>query len=227
VPAAANGLISYVGNNEAELQTKDGREHAAILRPRPETAPEKIGDETNNMAMRYSSGNKSTIERGWTYPILILGLEYAAKLRESGMVQNFYTWELKHRIEAYYLGRNELYAGPNGIPYEQIDLWSEKALESYSRKKEDARNLVREHGAPRTPFSAMVLDLYMSGNLSEKVMNDILDLHYKLAVITKEEDKQLNAIRARSKLYPSPEERWAAASINIISKKKLETVNNV
>jgi hypothetical protein len=172
------------------------------------------------MAMRYSSGNKSASERGWTYPTLILGLEYAAKLREAGLVQNFYVWELKHRIEAYYLGRNNLYAGPNGIPYEQIDLWSEKALEEYSNDKKAKRDLIREHGAPRTPFAIMILELYLSGDFNEKVMSEKLDLHYKLAVITKEEDRRLNAIRARSKMYPSPHERWAAAGINITKKRR-------
>jgi hypothetical protein len=108
------------------------------------------------------------------------------------------------------------------IPYEQVGLWSEKALEEYSKDKKAARNLVREHGAPRTPFAVMILELYLSGNLNEKVMNDKLDLHYKLAVITKDEDKRLNAIRARSKMYPSPDERWAAAGINIIGKTKIE-----
>jgi hypothetical protein len=167
------------------------------------------------MTMRYSSGNKSTIERGWTYPVLVLGLEYAAKLRRSGLVQNFYTWELKHRIDCYYLGRNKLYAGPQGLPHSQIDLWSVRAL-----AEKDPRKRVREHGAPRTPFALMILELYLNGNLTEELVNEMMDFHYRVAVITKEEDARLNAIGARSKMYPTPDDRWAAAGIKIVSRKE-------
>ena len=168
------------------------------------------------MAMRYSSGNKSIIERGWTYPVLVLGLEYAAKLRETGMLRNYYLWELKHELRTYHFGRNELYAGPNGVPYDQIDLWSERALEEYSRTK-STRNFVKEHGTPRTPFAMKILDLYLSGNLTEEAINNNMDYYYKLAVVTKDEDRQLNAIGARSEMYETPNERWAAAGIKLIS----------
>jgi hypothetical protein len=68
------------------------------------------------MAMLHTSGNRSIIERGWTYEALLLGLEYAVKLRHIGMVQNFHLWELKHRIEAYFFGYAGLYARPKGVP---------------------------------------------------------------------------------------------------------------
>jgi hypothetical protein len=171
------------------------------------------------MGMRYSSGNNSTIERGWTYQVLMLGLEYAVKLRESGLLQNYYLWELKHRIEAYYFGRNALYSGPNGVPYVQIRLWSKRALEEYSDNRKNTKNLVKEHGTPRTPFAIKILNLYVNGSLTEGVMNDNIDRYYKIAVITRDEDRRLNRIGARSKMYTTPEERWIAAGTEIVSRK--------
>jgi hypothetical protein len=126
---------------------------------------------------------------------------------------------LKRRIECYFFGYAELYAGPKGVPYDQIDLWSEGAIAEYSKDKSNVRNFVKEHGTPRTVFAAMILDIYLRGELTKEVMNQNFDTFYKLAVITKEEDARLNAIGARAKMYETPEKRWTAAGIKVVNRR--------
>jgi hypothetical protein len=56
------------------------------------------------------------------------------------------------------------------------------------------------------------LELYREDRLSEKAMVRLVKRYWKLAVITLEEDRELNKV-ARSKTFETPEERWAAAGI--------------
>jgi hypothetical protein len=58
----------------------------------------------------------------------------------------------------------------------------------------------------------MVLECYERDELDEAVMNDLVNRHYKLAVITLEEDARLNKL-ARSVAYETPNARWAACDI--------------
>ena len=93
-------------------------------------------------------------------------------------------------------------------------LWSVEALkirEEYPNAK--PRNHFRvEHGTPRRHFARLVLELYEQQELTQERLNALVGRYWKLAVISLEEDKRLNKI-ARSKMYDTPEERWAAASI--------------
>ena len=45
-----------------------------------------------------------------------------------------------------------------------------------------------------------------------------MDTYYKVAVITKEEDRRLNQLKLRSKMMSTPEARWAAAKIELQNK---------
>jgi hypothetical protein len=69
-----------------------------------------------------------------------------------------------------------------------------------------------EHGTPRRGFALMVLDLYRKDKMSAKTMATLVERHWKLAVITLEEDERLNKI-ARSKTFKTPRERWKATGI--------------
>jgi hypothetical protein len=69
-----------------------------------------------------------------------------------------------------------------------------------------------EHGTPRRSFARKVLKLYQRDNLNAKTMAKLIKRYWKLAVITLEEDERLNKV-ARSKIFKTPEERWAAAGI--------------
>lgn len=69
-----------------------------------------------------------------------------------------------------------------------------------------------EHGTPRRGFARKLLALYQKNELTAATMVELVDRDYRLAVITLEEDQYLNRI-ARSKMFDTPEERWAAAGI--------------
>jgi hypothetical protein len=53
-------------------------------------------------------------------------------------------------------------------------------------------------------------ELYEGNDLKEQSMPDLCHKAWKLAVITIEEDRNLNLL-ARSKMFSSPDERWRAA----------------
>lgn len=66
-----------------------------------------------------------------------------------------------------------------------------------------------EHGSPKRAFTRLVLALYRGKTLNLNSFHDLIDRHWKLAVITIEEDRRL----ARTAMFESPEQRWAAAGI--------------
>jgi hypothetical protein len=69
------------------------------------------------------------------------------------------------------------------------------------------------HGTPRRALVRMVMKLYEGNDLKEQSMPDLCHKAWKLAVITIEEDRNLNRL-ARSKMFSSPDERWRAAGIS-------------
>jgi len=58
----------------------------------------------------------------------------------------------------------------------------------------------------------MTMDLYRKRGLNKNTMNELVESRWKLAVITIEEDQRLNRV-ARSKVFESSEQRWAAVEI--------------
>jgi hypothetical protein len=106
--------------------------------------------------------------------------------------------------------------GGSPIPHhvDKVELWS---LEAKREKNENPngkpKNHFRvEHGTPRRAFARKVFELYLEKKLNEQSMQSLVNKHWKLAVITLEEDNRLNKV-ARSKMFDTPEERWAAAEI--------------
>jgi hypothetical protein len=92
-------------------------------------------------------------------------------------------------------------------------LWSAKAAKLRKSDPDAAGKFLRvEHGTPRRAFARKVLALHRAGKLNERTMAGLVRRDYRLAVITLEEDRQLNRI-ARSTTFASPEKRWAAAGI--------------
>jgi hypothetical protein len=69
-----------------------------------------------------------------------------------------------------------------------------------------------EHGTPRRGFARRVLGRYQRNELSSATMDELVKRDYRVAVITLEEDQRLNQV-ARSRVFATPEERWAAAGI--------------
>jgi hypothetical protein len=172
------------------------------------------------MVMKYPSGKHPT-NRGWGYPFVVFGLEYASKARDAGADPNCYLRELMERIDGANSARRGYYYGAqfNGYDKSKLELWSVFALHAVNR---DPRVKLRvEHGSPKAAFAARTLDLYTKDKLTEEVFNQELDRLYKLAVITLDEDQKLNDAGLRSKMLSSPEERWNNVGITIINIKQL------
>lgn len=103
-------------------------------------------------------------------------------------------------------------ASPNHV--DQFKLWSIKArtLRNAMPDAKPKDYFVVEHGTPRRSFAREVLGLYQKNKLNTKRMVKLVERYYKCAVITLEENQHLNTI-ARSKIFATPEERWAVAGI--------------
>ena len=111
----------------------------------------------------------------------------------------------------------KLLMGGSATPHHvsQVELWSVKARKLMKRMPNGKpKDLFRvEHGTPRREFARKVFALYQKGRLNEKSMQRLVNRYWKLAVITLKEDQHLNRF-ARSKMFATPEKRWASAGIN-------------
>ena len=154
--------------------------------------------------------------RGWTYEALMLCLDYTQKLERTGMTSQHLYDELKHRVEAAFLGYKQIYSGPGGHDLDKIKLWSKKALEVQGAQR---NKLIVEHGSPRAAFAMHVFKLYKSGKLTKAILYQLFDDKYKLAVITKDEDKQIIAAGLHSIMLDTPEQRWNQSKIVIVVRK--------
>jgi hypothetical protein len=172
--------------------------------------------------MRYSKTDKYYISRGWTYECVLLALAYMKKLRDAGVTHNKVHREIMFRIDGANNARKGHYSGAKGFNKSTIDLWSAKALAAF--KKDPTVKLRVEHGSPRTPFAQRIFNLYLRDKLTEKLFNKMLDEHYKLAVITLEEDKRISANGHRSVMHDTPDMRWKAAGIKIVDKRAIPKV---
>ena len=103
---------------------------------------------------------------------------------------------------------------PHHVDKVRWEQWSVKAR----KFKEDNPiakpfdNFVVEHGTPRRAFAGMVFKLWKEGNLVESELASLVTRRWKLAVLTKEENSELNK-KSRSKVFDSPDKRWADAGI--------------
>ena len=160
------------------------------------------------MNEKKASKNKITI------PHLLLACRHVQEMLDAGITYNFAIRTLEHWADWYSnhykstRGKFQVYSVRN------IDLWSKAALRDKKKhpKKRPLEYLRVEHGTPRRAFAGMVLKLFKSKRLNENSVNRLADRYWQLAVITLEEDRRLNKM-ARSKAYPSPAKRWAAAGI--------------
>lgn len=97
---------------------------------------------------------------------------------------------------------------------DDYELWSKAARRAKAANPSGAYGtyLRVERGTPRRHFAREVLAAYKEEKLTKEWMDRHCDRQWKVAVITQEEDLRLNKL-GRSKLYPTPDERWAAAEI--------------
>lgn len=141
-----------------------------------------------------------------------LACRHVQEMMDAGITENFAIRTLELFTDVY----AKLFTGGSATPHhiDQFDLWSIEALrirKQYPEAKPKDHFRV-EHGTPRRHFARLVLELYTRKELTQEHLNALVERYWKLAVISLEEDKRLNKI-ARSKMFDTPEERWAAAGI--------------
>lgn len=112
----------------------------------------------------------------------------------EGVTMNHAIRLLELSIDVY---ANHLNGGAPG-PYSarKIKLWSRAAKRFKS--KERLGDYVRvEHGTPRRALAHMALKLYRKHKLNKTELDKLVNKHWKLAVITLEEDRRLEKLRAQ------------------------------
>ncbi len=147
-----------------------------------------------------------------TIPQLALACRHVKELMAAGMTENLAIRSLEQFADIY----AKLLCGGSATPnhVDQVTLWSVAAAQfrSVNPTAEPQRHFRVEHGTPRRQFARLVLDLFETGRLDDENMRLLVARRWKLAVITIEEDRRLNA-RFRSRLFDTPEARWTAAGI--------------
>lgn len=141
-----------------------------------------------------------------------LACRHVDEMKAAGVSENLAIRTLELFCDVY----AKIHTGGSATPHHvnQVSLWSVEAkrIRDGNPDAKPKDHFRVEHGAPRRPFARMVMTLYRDNNLNDAALNDLVKKHWRLAVITLEEDQRLNRI-ARSRMFDTPEERWAAADI--------------
>lgn len=141
-----------------------------------------------------------------------LACRHVDEMKSAGISENLAIRTLELFCDVY----AKIYTGGSATPHHvnQVSLWSVEAKKIRDKnpnaKPKDYFRV--EHGAPKRSFARKVMILYQDNSLSSATLNELVIKHWRLAVITLEEDQRLNKI-ARSEMFDTPEERWAAAGI--------------
>ena len=154
------------------------------------------------------SKNRPTIEA------IQLSCRHVIEHMDKGLSENWAIRLLEQQTNMYGKFRSLGYVAPDRV--DQYELWSKAARKAMraTPKGKTGQFLRVEHGTPKRAFAREVLAEYKKSNkLTEEWMDQHCELKWKVAVITHEEDARLRKLGVRSKAYPTPEERWAAAGI--------------
>jgi hypothetical protein len=95
------------------------------------------------------------------------------------------------------------------VPLDSVPVWSVAAKRAANNKE-----VMIEHGTPKSEFVKLVYDVYIAGKLTEELLRSMVENLWWIAVITKEEDARLSSGGWRSKAHDDgPKARWAAVGI--------------
>ena len=145
---------------------------------------------------------------------LTLACRHVDEMIEAGVTENLAIRTLELFTDVY----AKILQGGSATPHHvsQVKTWSLKAQklrEALPGAMDNPGRYFRvEHGTPRRSFARKVRQLYQRNKLTARGVAKLVERDYKLAVITLDEDKQLNKL-ARSKVSSTPAKRWSAAGI--------------
>ena len=133
------------------------------------------------------------------------------EMMDAGITLNLAIRSLETAVDATAKHLKVGHASPHSVNHVPMSQWSKDAKAKLAENAQipSGHYLRVEHGTPRRALARLVLELHRAGNLSKSTFDGLIDKHWKLAVITHEEDRRLE----RSTMMASPDERWAAAGI--------------
>jgi hypothetical protein len=155
------------------------------------------------------------VDRGWTFDHVLSSCDHCKKSRDFGAGAHHTRWWLGNQLDGYARGLHGLkhnsYAHVSGVsvPLDTVPVWSVAARQRKAYPKE----LMIEHGTPKSEFVKLVYDVYLAGALTKELLDSMIESLWKIAVITKEEDARLSGAGLRSKRMETVEARWAAVGI--------------
>jgi hypothetical protein len=143
---------------------------------------------------------------------LKLSCRHTEEMLRAGVTENMAIRTLELFVDVY----SKILMGGSATPHHvrEIKHWSKAALKLKSPEtlKKAGSYFRVEHGTPRRELARKVLAVFLKKKLDQQSLDELVRNHWKLAVITLEEDVKLARI-ARSKGYDTPDARWAAAEI--------------
>ena len=145
---------------------------------------------------------------------LKLACRHVEEMRAVGISENLAIRTLEMFADLYAKLHSGGKASPNHVRQVIDSMWSKnaRALRKAIPDAKPHTHFRVEHGTPRREFARAVMALYKKDKLTARSMNGLVRKHWRLAVLTVNECRELDKI-ARSKMYRSPEERWAAAGV--------------
>jgi hypothetical protein len=155
------------------------------------------------------------IDRGWTFEHVISLCAHCKRSRELGAGVGHTRWWLGNQLEGYARGLHGLkhnsyaHVSAVSVPLDSVPVWSVAAKHAASNK-----DVMIEHGTPKSEFVKLVYDVYIAGKLTKELLDSMIENLWWIAVITKEEDARLSSNGWRSKSHnDGPKARWAAVGI--------------
>jgi hypothetical protein len=128
-------------------------------------------------------------------------LDHCKRSRELGAGAHHTRLRLNNQLQGYARGlhapKHDSYAhvSAGAVPLDSVPVWSVAA-----QRAKNAKELMIEHGTPKSEFVKLVYDVYLSRKLTEELLISMIENLWKIAVITKEEDARLSGAGLRSKL---------------------------
>ena len=152
------------------------------------------------------SKNACTVEQ------LKLMCQHYDKIVAAGVTANLAIRSLEAAVDATAKHRVIGNAGPHSVRQVPSNQWSRAAKAAHSLNPDrSAKEYLRvEHGTPRRAFTKLILEAHRAGNLNDQTFEGLITKHWKIAVITLDEDTRL----PRSEMRESPDKRWADAGIH-------------
>jgi len=136
------------------------------------------------------------------YQQLITCFDCFDLMTEAGIAENLSLKVFDHVVNVY---ASNFHAGKR-VPVSRA---AQRLLDNGGTK----RDIILEHGTPRRALTLLLMKERRANTLTEARAKAIMETHWAIAHITREEDQRLRDRGPNSKMMMTPHARWAAAEI--------------